>query len=82
MSSLTHTHYAASSRALGDISLPSKVINALVAAFREWRERSRLINELSALDDRELADISLPRSDIGLLAKGHNVPAVERRLRR
>jgi uncharacterized protein YjiS (DUF1127 family) len=36
----------------------------LVASFRAWRERSAALNELSMMDDRELADIGINRSDL------------------
>lgn len=79
MNSLTHFHYSPSSPALREgILFPLKGLSAVLAAFRQWRERVRLINELSGLEDRELADINLQRSDITMLAQGHPVPAVDR----
>jgi len=40
------------------------LISRLVAQFRNRIEKARAIRELSALDDRSLADIGLTRSDI------------------
>jgi uncharacterized protein YjiS (DUF1127 family) len=37
---------------------------AIVRSIREWRRYRRSLSELSHLDDRELADIGLSRSDI------------------
>lgn len=42
-------------------------------------ERQRLYKELSLLDDRELIDIGLQRSDIDLLVHGKSIPIMERR---
>jgi uncharacterized protein YjiS (DUF1127 family) len=36
----------------------------LVAGFRAWRERETALTELSLMDDRELADIGINRSDV------------------
>jgi uncharacterized protein YjiS (DUF1127 family) len=36
----------------------------LVKAFRAWREREVAVSELSMMDDRELADIGINRSDV------------------
>ena len=37
---------------------------ALVRFIQEWKRYSRSVRELSRLDDRELADIGLNRSEI------------------
>lgn len=37
------------------------------AAFRKWRKRRAAIAELHALDDRQLADIGIGRSEIELV---------------
>lgn len=37
---------------------------ALVRFVQEWKRYSRSVRELSRLDDRELADIGLNRSEI------------------
>lgn len=78
MNSLTHPSYAASHPLL-DALLPRAALAAAVAAVRQWRRRARLMVELSGLEDRELADLDLQRSDIGLLAAGHRVPALDGR---
>jgi len=49
------------------------IVNLLVAggqAVSEWRRRQRSYAELSALDDRSLADIGLRRSDIPAVIEG------------
>jgi uncharacterized protein YjiS (DUF1127 family) len=81
MSSLTHTHYTASHPATEALPL-RKWFAAIAAAFRQRRERARLIAELSGLDDRELADFRMQRSDIVALADGYRVPAMERQRQR
>jgi uncharacterized protein YjiS (DUF1127 family) len=40
------------------------MINELATRFRNFRNRQRVINELSSLDDRQLADIGVSRGDI------------------
>jgi uncharacterized protein YjiS (DUF1127 family) len=45
-------------------------LRQLGASISEWRERERALNELSALDDRTLADIGLRRTDIPFIVKG------------
>jgi uncharacterized protein YjiS (DUF1127 family) len=42
----------------------SAVFHHIGERFRAWRERERVIAELSGLDDRMLADIGLQRGDI------------------
>jgi uncharacterized protein YjiS (DUF1127 family) len=39
-------------------------LNSLGDRFTAWRERERAFAELSALDDRTLADLGLRRGDI------------------
>jgi uncharacterized protein YjiS (DUF1127 family) len=39
-------------------------IGSIAARFNAWRERERAFAELSALDDRTLADLGLRRGDI------------------
>jgi uncharacterized protein YjiS (DUF1127 family) len=39
-------------------------LSALGERFTAWRERERAFAELSALDDRTLADLGLRRADI------------------
>lgn len=40
------------------------IFSALAARFGRWRADQRAFAELSAMDDRALADIGLSRSDI------------------
>ena len=48
---------------------------ALAVRFADWRARQRAYAELSALDDRDLADIGVSRSEIPyLLARGAERP--------
>jgi uncharacterized protein YjiS (DUF1127 family) len=42
----------------------SGFLSGLGARFTAWRERERAFAELSALDDRTLADLGLRRGDI------------------
>jgi uncharacterized protein YjiS (DUF1127 family) len=39
-------------------------LGSLAGRFNAWRERERAFAELSALDDRTLADLGLRRGDI------------------
>ncbi len=43
----------------------------IVDTLRRWREKSDLRNTLSRMDDRQLADIGLSRSDIDAVVSGH-----------
>jgi uncharacterized protein YjiS (DUF1127 family) len=40
----------------------------VVRLFRRWRRYSQSVRELARLDDRELADIGISRSDIQAVA--------------
>jgi uncharacterized protein YjiS (DUF1127 family) len=42
----------------------------LIRLYRSWRNYERSLSELSRLDDRELADIGISRSDILAVAWG------------
>ena len=42
----------------------------LIRAYRTWRSYQRSLYELSCLDDRELADIGISRSEIPAVAWG------------
>ncbi|MGP9810837.1 DUF1127 domain-containing protein [Rhodopseudomonas sp. NSM] len=44
---------------------------SLIRALRAFRDYQRNLAELSQLNDRELADIGLDRSDIPRVASGH-----------
>lgn len=53
-------------------NLLSDAVHGLAARYADWRSRQRAYAELSALDDRDLADIGISRSEIPyLLARGH-----------
>ena len=41
----------------------------LISLFRRWRNYERSVRELSRLNDRELADIGLNRSEIPAVAR-------------
>ena len=41
----------------------------LIRMFRAWRSYDRSVRELSRLNDRELADIGISRSDIHAVAR-------------
>lgn len=46
------------------MTMLSRFADGLIGRFENWRARERAFRELSALDDRALADIGLSRSDI------------------
>ncbi len=49
------------------------LVNLFVAAksaFANWRQRQRAYSELTALDDRSLADIGIHRSQIPAIVEG------------
>ena len=53
-------------------NLLSDAVHGLAARYADWRSRQRAFAELSALDDRDLADIGISRSEIPyVLARGH-----------
>ncbi|MCC1481810.1 DUF1127 domain-containing protein [Roseibaca sp. Y0-43] len=45
-------------------------LGAMVATLKTWNEQRTTRAQLSALSDRELADIGLDRADIDAVAKG------------
>jgi uncharacterized protein YjiS (DUF1127 family) len=47
------------------------ILERIVDSFRRWRDRSELRNTLCRMDDRQLADIGLTRSDIDAVVSGH-----------
>jgi uncharacterized protein YjiS (DUF1127 family) len=56
-------------------NLFSGSVHALAARFAEWRSRQRAYAELSALEDRDLADIGISRSEIPyILAQADDAP--------
>ncbi|GEM_PF-2529792 len=46
------------------MTMLSRFADGLIGRFENWRARERAFRELSALDDRSLADIGLSRADI------------------
>jgi uncharacterized protein YjiS (DUF1127 family) len=42
----------------------SRLFKALAERYEDWRRREQAYRELSALDDRSLADIGISRSEI------------------
>ena len=46
------------------MTMLSRFADGLIGRFEGWRSRERAYRELSALDDRSLADIGLARSEI------------------
>jgi uncharacterized protein YjiS (DUF1127 family) len=42
----------------------ARIFKGLAARYQDWREREQAYRELSALDDRSLADIGISRSEI------------------
>jgi uncharacterized protein YjiS (DUF1127 family) len=42
----------------------------LIRLYRAWRNYERSVSELSRLDDRELADVGITRSEILAVAWG------------
>jgi uncharacterized protein YjiS (DUF1127 family) len=49
------------------VSLVLSGLHNLKVAYEDWRRRQAAYEELSALDDRSLADIGINRSDIPYL---------------
>jgi len=47
------------------------MFSSLVRLLQSWREYGAAIRELSALNDRELADLGISRSDIDWIARQH-----------
>ena len=41
----------------------------IIGKFNDWRSYRRTMNELSALSNRELADLGISRADIPFVAK-------------
>lgn len=52
----------------------AKLLNAVLMPYQVWREYQATYRELSALDDRMLADIGISRTDIPRVAAGLWVP--------
>jgi len=47
------------------------MLSSLVRLLQSWREYGTAVRELSALSDRELADLGISRSDIDWVARQH-----------
>lgn len=47
--------------------------DSLISTFRAWQNRSRVSHELSAMSDRQLADIGISRNDIDAVVSGRLV---------
>jgi uncharacterized protein YjiS (DUF1127 family) len=47
------------------------MISSLVRLVQAWRDYGSAVRELSALNDRELADLGISRSDIDWVARQH-----------
>lgn len=41
----------------------------IVRTYRNWRRYRETVSELAQLSNRELADLGIPREDIGRVAK-------------
>ncbi len=50
-----------------------RTLAGVVRGVAAWQERRRLVNRLSSLDDRLLADIGIERADIPAVARGEVV---------
>ena len=59
------------------MTMLSRFADGLVGRFENWRARERAFRELSALDDRALADIGLSRSDIPFVVERKPAERVE-----
>ncbi|HKX11006.1 MAG TPA: DUF1127 domain-containing protein [Stellaceae bacterium] len=62
------------------MTMLSRFADGLVGRFENWRARERAFRELSALDDRALADIGLSRSDIPFVLEQKSVDTGASRL--
>jgi uncharacterized protein YjiS (DUF1127 family) len=47
------------------------MLTSFIRLVREWRQYGEAVRELAALNDRELADIGITRSDILRVARQH-----------
>jgi len=47
------------------------MLSSLVRLLQSWRDYGMAVRELSALSDRELADLGISRSDIDWVARQH-----------
>lgn len=69
-----HSYTPADQEASGPVSFRGEKLIWLalrvLAGIASWQQKRRIKAELMALDDRELADIGLARSDIERVANG------------
>jgi uncharacterized protein YjiS (DUF1127 family) len=49
----------------------AEMLTSFIRLVREWRQYGEAVRELAALNDRELADIGITRSDILRVARQH-----------
>ena len=54
----------------------ARLFKILTEYYEDWRQRERAYRELSALDDRSLADIGINRSEIPYVLAQRPVRAV------
>jgi len=47
------------------------MLSSLIRFFQSWKDHEAAVRELSGLNDRELADIGISRSDIDWVARKH-----------
>jgi uncharacterized protein YjiS (DUF1127 family) len=47
------------------------MLSSLVRLVQAWRDYGAAVRELSGLNDRELADLGISRSDIDWVARQH-----------
>jgi len=47
------------------------MLSSLIRFFQTWKDYESAVRELSGLNDRELADIGISRSDIDWVARQH-----------
>jgi uncharacterized protein YjiS (DUF1127 family) len=48
------------------------MLSPIIRFIRHWKRYGRVVQELSRLSDRELADIGITRCDIDRIAKGQS----------
>jgi uncharacterized protein YjiS (DUF1127 family) len=48
------------------------MISSFVRLLQAWKDYGTAVRELSALNDRELADMGISRSDIDRVARQHS----------
>ena len=48
------------------------MVSSIIRFIQHWKRYGRVVQELSRLSDRELADIGITRGDIHSIAKGQS----------